>query len=196
MMCRWAFCCPSELRAGQSGPCAYPLSEAAQAVWLCRGGGGGACVCIVQHCAWACATSKQPGGIGIEDGSHISSLVSINQTIGESVEKTMVRLCEKPLQHKCCKRPGPVLLGTRPRHQKTWGRSAARPHRRPPIGSPGRCKEDFPGPRDPTTTPAALYPRPFGPTAPGCPHHHRQPRYIGLMVPARACPTGRPHPVL
>lgn len=160
----------SELRAGQSGPCAYPLSEAAAgfAPQPREARGAGATTTTATLWMGACATRVE----------------SINRSINKSINQSSNHMCGEDhaaLQEATATRsvnglvPSPWAPGPqRPGDQKTWGRlsgpSLARPLARQAAarGFPGRRRRQ---PHDTPPHPDQLAPatttisRPLGPTA-------------------------------
>lgn len=125
----------SELRAGQSGPCAYPLSEAAAgfAPQPREARGAGATTTTATLWMGACATRVE----------------SINRSINKSINKSSNHMCGEDhaaLQEATATRSvnGLVPSPWAPMAPTAWGSenlgSAVRAQPRSPIGSPGRRK--------------------------------------------------------
>lgn len=127
MMCRWApgLGCPSELRAGQSGPCAYPLSGASTGFAPPR-------PCALE-CERVCDMEADPASLG--QGTRQPKAHMWRRRCGSA---------GKPLQHHA--RPSPWAPAP-----ETWGRLLLAPLS-PAHWSARPPQEDFPGPALPNFT--------------------------------------------
>lgn len=166
----------SELRAGQSGPCAYPLSEAAAgfAPQPRRKRAVLGSQPQRRRCGWVRVRHESNQPINQQGNKSINQ--SINQSIKHMWRKDNAALREATAT-TFCKWPGPVPLGPngpqRPGVQKTWGRlsgpSVARPLVRlaAPRGFSGRRRLTTPrhGASPHQHSRHNHHSRPLGPTA-------------------------------
>lgn len=159
MMCRWApgLGCPSELRAGQSGPCAYPLSGASTGFAPPR-------PCALE-CERVCDMEADPASLG--QGTRQPKAHMWRRRCGSA---------GKPLQHHA--RPSPWAPAP-----ETWGRLLLAPLS-PAHWSARPPQEDFPGPALPnfTTRRRTTHPEACALRSNGTCHVSGSSRPVGLMV--------------